>query len=127
LAQSEVTDSFFGRPVLAKQKGFALYHPAAFVIAQIITDIPIFLLQVTVFSLILYFLVGLTVSASAFFIFWFILFTTIMTMTGLFRTIGAAFPNFDAASKLSGLAVIGVLLYNGYMIRKPDMHPWFVW
>ncbi|KAH9203103.1 ABC-2 type transporter-domain-containing protein, partial [Leptodontidium sp. 2 PMI_412] len=127
LAQSEVTDSFFGRPVLAKQKGFALYHPAAFVIAQVIADIPIFLLQVTVFSLILYFLVGLTVSASAFFIFWFILFTTIMTMTGLFRTIGAAFPTFDAASKLSGLAVIAVLLYNGYMIRKPDMHPWFVW
>lgn len=127
LAQSEVTDSFFGRPVLAKQKGFALYHPAAFVIAQIITDIPIFLLQVTVFSLILYFLVGLTVSASAFFIFWFTLFTTIMTMTGLFRTIGAAFPTFDAASKLSGLAVNAVLLYNGYMIRKPDMHPWFVW
>lgn len=34
LAMSEVTDSFSGRPVLAKHKGFALFHPAAFCLAQ---------------------------------------------------------------------------------------------
>lgn len=34
LAMSEVTESFSGRPVLAKHKGFALFHPAAFCFAQ---------------------------------------------------------------------------------------------
>ncbi|KAH6706458.1 atrB, ABC transporter [Leptodontidium sp. MPI-SDFR-AT-0119] len=126
-AQSEVTDSFFGRPILAKQKGFAFYHPAAVCLSQILTDFPIHVFQVSTFAPILYFMVGLTGSASAFFTFWVIVFVTTMCMTALFRTIGAAFPNFDAASKVSGLAVISTLLYNGYMIPKPDMHPWFVW
>lgn len=127
LAQSEVTDSFSGRPVLAKHKGFALYHPAAFCLSQIVTDIPIYFFQISAFSLILYFMVGLTASAVNFFIFWFILFTTSMCMTAMFRAVGAAFPNFDAATKLSGFLVSSTLMYNGYVIPKTEMHPWFVW
>lgn len=48
-------------------------------------------------------------------------------MTALFRAIGAASANFDDASKISGLVVTATLMYNGYMIMKPHMHPWFVW
>ncbi|EHK99732.1 putative ABC transporter G family member 14 [Glarea lozoyensis 74030] len=70
LAQSEVTDSFAGRPILAKHKSFALHHPAAFCLAQIITDIPILIFQISAFSLILYFMVDLTRTADAFFTFW---------------------------------------------------------
>lgn len=127
LAQSEVTDSFSYRPVLARHKGMALYHPAAFCFSQIVLDFPILVFQTTVFSIILYFMVGLTTSAEAFFLFWFIVFSASMCMTALFRAIGAAFPTFDAASKVSGLMVSSLLLYNGYMIPKQEMHPWFVW
>ncbi len=127
IAQSEVTDSFSGRPVLAKHKSFALYHPAAFCFSQIITDFPIHVFQITTFSLPLYFMVGLTMSAGNFFIFWFVLFAVTMCMTALFRAVGAAFPTFDAATKISGLVVNSTFLYIGYFIPKPDMHPWFVW
>lgn len=99
LAMSEVTDSFVGRPILAKHKSFALYHPAAFCIAQIAADIPVLLFQVSTFSVIIYFMASLESSASAFFTFWFVLLSTTMTMTAFFRAIGASFPNFDAASK----------------------------
>jgi ABC-type multidrug transport system permease subunit len=127
LAQSEVTDSFFGRPVLNKHRSFALYHPAAFCLSQIITDIPILLFQISAFSLIVYFMVGLTSSAEAFFTFWFIVLSTTMCMTALFRLVGASFRTFDDASKASGVLVMALLMYNGYMIPKREMHPWFVW
>lgn len=127
LAMSEVTDSFSGRPVLAKHKSFALYHPAAFCIAQITADIPVILVQVSTFSVVLYFMVGLKTDAAAFFTFWAIVFATSMCMTALFRAIGAAFSTFDAASKVSGFMVAALIMYTGYMIRKPQMHPWFVW
>lgn len=48
-------------------------------------------------------------------------------MTAFFRMAGAAFKTFDAASKVSGFAVTSLILYIGYQIPKPDMHPWFVW
>ncbi|KAF2017942.1 ABC-transporter [Aaosphaeria arxii CBS 175.79] len=127
IALSEVTDSFTGRPILAKHRSFALHHPAAFVLAQIATDIPIMIFQMTQFGLILYFLVGLKATAGAFFTFWVVNFMTAMSMTALFRFIGAAFPTFDAATKASGLTVVSLFVYMGYMVIKPTMHPWFVW
>jgi ABC-type multidrug transport system ATPase subunit len=127
LTMSEVTSSFSGRPVLAKHKGFALYHPAAFCIANILTDIPILIFQVSHFSLVLYFMVGMKQDVGSFFTFWLVIFTTTMCMTALFRAIGAAFSTFDGASKVSGFGVAAMIMYSGYMIPKPSMHPWFVW
>jgi len=123
LAMSEVTDSFTGRPVLSKHKSFALYHPAAFCLAQITADIPVLFFQVSIFSLVLYFMVGLTMTAGAFFTFWVIVFATAMCMTALFRAVGAAFSTFDGASKVSGFLISALIMYTGYMIRKPLMHP----
>lgn len=76
LSMSEVTDSFSGRPVLVKHKSFAYFHPAAFCIAQIAADIPILLIQISSFSLVVYFMVGLTMDAGAFFTYWIVIFST---------------------------------------------------
>ncbi|KAL0930058.1 multidrug resistance protein [Colletotrichum truncatum] len=127
LALSEVTDSFTGRPILAKHRSFALYRPAAVCIAQIVADIPILLFQVTHFGLVLYFMVGLKLSAAAFFTYLCTNFVTAMTMTAAFRLIGAAFPTFDAATKVSGLTIVSFFVYMGYMIFKSEMHPWLGW
>ncbi|KAF7554149.1 hypothetical protein G7Z17_g3127 [Cylindrodendrum hubeiense] len=127
LSMSEVTDSFTGRPVLIKHKGFAYFHPAAFCLAQIAADIPVIIFQVSIFSIILYFMVGLTSSAGAFFTFWVLLIAITMCMTAMFRAVGAAFSTFDGASKVSGFLISTTIMYSGYMIQKPQMHDWFVW
>jgi ABC-type multidrug transport system ATPase subunit len=127
LALGEVTDSFTGRPVLAKHRSFALYHPAAFVIAQVVADLPILMFQVGHFSIVLYWMTGLKATAGAFFTFLLISYVNALTMTQYFRAVGAAFPTFDAATKVSGLTFVSLFMYMGYMIPKPQMHPWFVW
>ena len=127
LALGEVTDSFTGRPVLAKHRSFALYHPAAFVIAQVVADLPILMFQVGHFSIVLYWMVGLKATAAAFFTFLLISYVNALTMTQYFRAVGAAFPTFDAATKVSGLTFVSLFMYMGYMIAKPQMHPWLSW
>ncbi|KAL1960694.1 hypothetical protein VTO42DRAFT_6524 [Malbranchea cinnamomea] len=127
MAMSEVTDSFNGRPVLIKHKSFAFFHPAAFCIAQILADIPQIVANVTIFGVVLYFMAGLTLSASTFFTYWVVIFATTICMTAMFRAIGAAFKTFDGASKISGFLVSALIMYTGYLIHKPKMHPWFVW
>ena len=127
LAQSEVTDSFVGRSVLTKHRSLAFHHPAAGCFAQIVTDIPIVLIQISLFSLPVYFMVGLTYAADVFFTFWFVLVTVTFCLTAFFRAVGAGFKTFNDASKLSGFAVLALLLYSGFMISKGDMKPWFVW
>ena len=44
----------------------------------------------------------------------------------MFRSIGAAFSNFEAASKISGTAVKFITMYAGYMIPKPRIKNWFL-
>jgi ABC-type multidrug transport system ATPase subunit/ABC-type multidrug transport system permease subunit len=127
IALSEVTDSFTGRPILAKHRQFALYNPAAFVIAQVVADLPILLFQVAHFGIVLYFMVGLKTTAGAFFTYLVINYVSALSMTSFFRFVGAAFPTFDAATKVSGLATATLFVYMGYMITKPTMHPWFSW
>jgi ABC-type multidrug transport system permease subunit len=119
---SEVEDTFHGRPVLVKHTGFAFFHPAAFVISQIFSDIPILLVQITIFSVIVYFMTGLVRTAGAFFTYYAIVFATTMVMTALFRACGSAFQTFNAASKVSGLSMSAAVTYAGYLIAKPDMH-----
>lgn len=52
---------------------------------------------------------------------------TTFVMTAFFRAIGASFSGFDGASRVSGFAISALTMYTGYMIIKPEMHPWFVW
>ncbi|CAG8944699.1 unnamed protein product [Penicillium salamii] len=66
-AMSEVVDSFTGRPIILKHKSLACIHPAAIYIAQIAADIPIIILQVTTWSLIIYFMARLVFNPSNFF------------------------------------------------------------
>ncbi|KAL5594056.1 hypothetical protein BROUX41_001108 [Berkeleyomyces rouxiae] len=127
VAMSETLNTFSGRSILAKHKEFAMYHPAAFCLAQIAADVPILALQVTVFSVIVYFMTNLRDTAAAYFTHWVLIYAATFAMTAFFRLCGAAFPTFDAASKVSGFAVSLVSTYAGFMIPKPDMHPWFVW
>ncbi|KAK0614906.1 ABC-2 type transporter-domain-containing protein [Bombardia bombarda] len=127
MSMSEVTESFSGRPVLTKQKAFGFFHPAAFCVGQIAADIPVILLQISVFGLVVYFMVGLTMTAGAFFTYWIFLFATTMCMTALFRCIGAAFPNFDAASKVSGFIVMAFIMYTGFQIQRHQMHVYLSW
>ncbi|EUC45169.1 hypothetical protein COCMIDRAFT_96219 [Bipolaris oryzae ATCC 44560] len=124
---SEVNDSFVGRPILAKQKNFAFFNPAAFCIAQVAADIPILIFQTASFVLIVYWMTALKETAAAFFTNWFVVYVVTLAMTAMMRTIGAGFPSFNSASKVSGFAITATIVYMGYEIPKPDMHPWFVW
>ncbi|CAG8198303.1 unnamed protein product [Penicillium salamii] len=124
---SEVVDSFTGRPIILKHKSFAYIHPSAACIAKLATDAPMAILQVTVWSLIVYFMVGLSMGASEFFTFWIVLFVTNMCACSMFRAIGAVFGSFNTAAQISGYAISIMAMYSGYQIHFTQMHPWFRW
>lgn len=116
---------------MAKHKGFAFFNPFTYVIAQILSDIPVIFVQVTLFALILYFMTGLLMTAGAFFTYFALVYTNTMAVTALsvtsdpasldltdvandsFRMIGTAFSTFNNASKVSGLAVVILFTYSG--------------
>lgn len=115
-SMSETTGSFSGRPILARHKLFGLYRPTAFCVANAVTDIPVVLLQISAFSLIIYFMSALQMDAGKFFTFWIIIVANTLCFVQMFRTIGALFRNFGTASQISGLLSTVFFVYGGESI-----------
>jgi ATP-binding cassette subfamily G (WHITE) protein 2 (SNQ2) len=112
-SMSETTSSFMGRPIFSRHKRFGFYRPTAFCIANAITDIPITILQVSCFSLILYFMSALQMEAGKFFTFWIIIIANTLCCMQMFRAVGALCKRFGLASQLTGLISTIGFVYGG--------------
>eukprot|EP00026_Physarum_polycephalum_P001183 Phypoly_transcript_01184.p1 GENE.Phypoly_transcript_01184~~Phypoly_transcript_01184.p1 ORF type:complete len:1199 (+),score=222.27 Phypoly_transcript_01184:155-3598(+) len=127
ISLSELPNALRGRRVLQKHKTYAMYHPSAYHIATVATDIPITLMQVTLFSLCAYFLFGLQADAGKFFIFLVTLFLASLAMVEFFRFCGNIASSYFAASQMANICLVLLLLYSGFLIPYTQMHPWFSW
>ena len=79
-ALSEITTAFSQRPVVVRQRGFAMVHPSCDALAQLLVDIPVKFVTVLIFDIIIYFFSNLsTALASQFFVF--LLFTYLISLT----------------------------------------------
>ncbi|KAG0352588.1 hypothetical protein BGZ54_002680 [Gamsiella multidivaricata] len=124
---AELPTALQGRPILYKLKNYAMYRPSSFGLAQIVLDIPIIVVHNLLFAIVLYFLSGLQRTAGKFFVFVLILSLATGCMTAFFRMWGCASKTFDDATKYSGVLLLALVLYSGYLIPYQAMHPWFIW
>ncbi|KAG0312098.1 hypothetical protein BGZ97_011443, partial [Linnemannia gamsii] len=126
-SSAELPQALQGRPILYKLKNYAMYRPSSFGLAQIVLDIPVVFVHNILFSVVLYFLSGLQRTAGKFFFFVLVLTLATLCMTSFFRMWGCASKTFDDATKYSGVLLLALILYSGYLIPYQAMHPWFVW
>ncbi|OXG76830.1 ABC transporter PMR5, partial [Cryptococcus neoformans D17-1] len=126
-ALGEVPATVNSRPLLKKHRALGFYHPAAHTLAQIICDIPVYVLQTLIFSAIFYFMVGLTVGAKYFFTFWFVIFTMYETISVMYRMIGSWTPNLSVAIRYGCLALAVVLSASGFALPPLRQLRWSSW
>lgn len=63
---SEIPTLYEQRPIVLRHKRAAMYHPFIEAFAMTLADIPITLVTLTIYSIVLYFVVGLQESAGQF-------------------------------------------------------------
>ncbi|OCK76220.1 hypothetical protein K432DRAFT_437160 [Lepidopterella palustris CBS 459.81] len=115
------------RPVVEKQASYAFYHPFTEGLSSVIADMPIRFASTSIFNIIVYFMAGLRREPSQFFIFLLFNYMAMLTMTGVFRTIGAATKRISQALAVGGVVLLALIIYTGFVIPKTYMHPWFKW
>ncbi|RVX67830.1 hypothetical protein B0A52_07758 [Exophiala mesophila] len=123
----EINTLYAQRPIVAKHKSFAFYHPFTEAVAGIVADLPIKFCVTTIFNIILYFLAGLRREPSQFFIFFLFNFMAMLTMSAIFRTTAAATKTISAALAIAGIMVLWIVIYTGFTLQRSYMHPWFEW
>jgi ABC-type multidrug transport system permease subunit/ABC-type multidrug transport system ATPase subunit len=127
LTMNEILQLYAQRPIVEKQTGYAFVHPFTEALASIIVDLPIKVVRLSIFTIVLYFMANLRREASNFFIFYLFLFTAVLTMSGLFRSLGALTKSIGQAMAMAGVIVLCIVVYTGFTLPVPYMHPWFSW
>ncbi|KAL4879024.1 ABC-2 type transporter-domain-containing protein [Aspergillus karnatakaensis] len=126
-AMSEINSLYAQRPIVEKQASYAFYHPATEAIAGVVSDIPVKFVVAVVFNVIMYFMSGLRREPSQFFIFFLISFMIMFVMSAVFRTMAAVTKTISQAMGLAGVLILALILYTGFVLPVPSMHPWFEW
>jgi len=124
---NEIMLLYSHRPIVEKQARYAFVHPFTEALASILIDLPIKLARCTVFCIILYFLTNLRREPAQFFVFYLFLITSILTMSGLFRTVAGFTKSIGTAMGVAGLTVLCIVVYTGFALPPKYMHPWFSW
>ena len=127
IAISEINTLYAQRPIVEKQASYAFYHPFTEALAGIVSDIPVKFAIATCFNIILYFLAGLRREPAQFFVFFLFNFIAILTMSQIYRSIAASTKTVAQALAIAGVVTLAIVIYTGYVIPRPLMHPWFKW
>ncbi|KIJ59863.1 hypothetical protein HYDPIDRAFT_99818, partial [Hydnomerulius pinastri MD-312] len=120
-AKAEIPALYSQRPIVIRHRKAAMYYPFLESFAYTLADIPVTILTQLLFCVIVYFLVGLQHTAKQFFTFFLFVFTSVMTMKSLFRTIAACFKTRPAAISLAGIVILLMSLYAGYTVPRPTL------
>ncbi|KAL4982994.1 ABC-2 type transporter-domain-containing protein [Aspergillus falconensis] len=126
-AMSEITSLYAQRPIVEKHASYAFYHPATEAIAGVVSDVPVKFVLAVAFNIIMYFLSNLRREPAQFFIYFLISFTVMFVMSAVFRTMAAITKNAAQAMGLAGILMLALVVYTGYVLPVPSMHPWFEW
>ncbi|KAE8444259.1 hypothetical protein EG329_000759 [Mollisiaceae sp. DMI_Dod_QoI] len=127
LQLSELMKAVSGRTIITRHNDYAFYRPSAVVIARVLQDFPLLLFQVIPFSIVMYFLTGLDVDASKFWIYFLFIYTTTLCITSLYRMFAALSPTIDDAVRFSGIALNLLIIYTGYVIPRPQLLSKYIW
>lgn len=124
---NQILTLYIQRPIIEKHNRYALYHPFSEAIASMACDLPTKILSTLAFNIPMYFMAQLRQDAAAFFVFLLFGFTTTMTMSMIFRTIGQTSRTIHQALTPAAIFIIALVIYTGFVLPTRNMQGWLRW
>lgn len=123
---------YYQKSIFYKQSKAMFYPTLSFVISQTLVFYPLQIIEVILYSTIVYWSVGLSEDnyGGRFFTFIFILLSFSLCASQLFRMLASILPSEKIANPIGGILVILMVLFSGYIIPQkdiPDGWIWFYW
>eukprot|EP00887_Chlorella_sp_A99_P006759 scaffold3.g6759.t1 len=89
--------------------------------------IPMSLTEAISYTLVAYWVVGLTRTASGYFTYFLIYFSTSNCMSAIYRLIAFGVPNMTVANATGAMALLLFIITNGFTIVRTSMPPYLIW
>ncbi|KAF8034215.1 hypothetical protein BT93_C0486 [Corymbia citriodora subsp. variegata] len=114
-------------PVFYKQRDLFFFPAWAYSSPTCILKIPSTLVEVAIWVIMTYYVIGLDPYAGRFFKQYFLLLCLNQVMSGLFRFIGAIGRNMIVASTFGTFGLLSIVVFGGFIISRDDVKPWWIW
>jgi len=127
---TELPATFEGRNAVYKQVDAGMFPPLSYAISIFLAGIPITLLESFLYSIILYFMIGLASDAGRFFFFWFCMILADLLFGTGFRAICYRVVAIDQAQQWAMPIMNIMMIYSGFLILKDEIKDWqieFYW
>ncbi|KAK2983599.1 hypothetical protein RJ640_023133 [Escallonia rubra] len=114
------------RPILLRETSSGVYRLSSYIIANTLVFLPYLLAIAIVYSVSLYFLVGLCGTWQAFAYFILIIWVIVMMANSFVLFLSSVAPNYIAGTSLVTVLLAGFFLFSGYFIAKDSMPKYWV-
>lgn len=115
------------RSVYYREKAAGLYSSIPYALSQVLIEVPYVFLQATMYSLIIYSMLGFEWTAAKFFWFYYITLVSLLQFTYYGMMMVAITPNVILASIVSAFFSTLFNLYSGFLIPRPAIPGWWIW
>eukprot|EP00122_Pirum_gemmata_P019052 Pgem_evm1s17847 len=115
------------RAYFVRERNASALQVSAYYWANLLSEVPVMMVQSMVFALFVYWIVGLRANAGAFFIFFLFLYVLSDTGFGIAQTFAALGSDFEQASALVFPVLILSFLFAGFYVRKSLIPDYWIW
>ncbi|XP_044946360.1 ABC transporter G family member 41-like isoform X2 [Hordeum vulgare subsp. vulgare] len=115
------------RSVVYRERFAGMYSPWAYSFAQVAMEMPYVLMQVVLFMLIAYPMIGYAWTAAKFFWFMYTMFCTLLCFVYMGMVVVSFTPNIQVASILASMFYTLQNLMSGFIVPAPQIPRWWIW
>lgn len=109
------------RPILLRETSGGIYRLSSYLIANTLVFLPYLLAIAIIYSVSVYFLVGLCASWQAFAYFVLVIWIIVLMANSFVLFLSSLAPNYIAGTSLVTISLGGFFLFSGYFISKDNM------
>ncbi|XP_012076642.1 pleiotropic drug resistance protein 1 [Jatropha curcas] len=114
-------------PVFYKQRDLLFYPPWAYALPTWILKIPITFIEVFIWVIITYYVIGFDPNIERFLKQYLLLLLTNQMASGLFRLMAALGRNMIVANTVGSFALLAIIVLGGFVLSRDDVKKWWLW
>ncbi|KAL9243084.1 hypothetical protein vseg_017014 [Gypsophila vaccaria] len=114
------------RPILIRETSSGVYRVSSYLIANTIVFLPYLMVVSIIYSISLYFLVGLCATWRAFGYFVLVIWVILLMANSFVLFLSSVAPNYIAGTSLVTVILAGFFLFSGYFMEKESMPKYWV-
>ena len=115
------------RPVFLREQANKMYSVSAYYMAKIVAEIPILTFTPMLFSCIIYFKIGLSITATQFFLFFLTVLLNVQCAASFGYLISSIFESEETAVAIAPIIMLPIILFGGQFANSGDIQAWISW